>query len=167
MVSPQKLNSRGSRKRNTKNNKAIATLAITVTVSLIVVGAVVSGVYVMSISQQHSAEQTTLSTSNTIGRSIMIGSVNFSSIWHYTGNVTLSGSESVCSILRIPCAANPQNPAEELMSTNATVAYAEIAHGCGPQNCMTTTIVLINNNLYCVSPKSNISSQPECPKLIN
>jgi hypothetical protein len=156
----RKLNLFGSSCRNGRPRTALTTLVLTAILSMIVVGAAASGLYVLSTtSQQYPAQQTTL---------ITIGSVKFGPSWHYVGNVTLSGTESVCDILRLPCGGGtPQNPGEELKSTNGTVAYVETANGCGPQGCVITTIVLINYNLFCVSPKSNIPSQAECPGLIN
>lgn len=97
---------------------------------------------------------------------VSIGGVRFGSQWQYAGNVTLSGSQSVCYVLRLPCAANPQNEAEKLVSSNGSVAYVETANGCGPQTCVSWTIVLMGNSLYCVTPKSNIQSEPLCPSLI-
>ncbi len=101
---------------------------------------------------------------------LTIGSVAFSSSWHYVGNVTLSGSESSCVILRLPCPSNTQNPAEELTNGNGDVAYVETMTLCEAGSttkaCTTFTIVLINNNLYCINPNDNIPSQPSCPAIL-
>lgn len=98
---------------------------------------------------------------------VRIGSANFSSLWRYVGNVTLSGSESACEILRLPCSTNPQNQAEELLNSDGRVAYVETIDVCGPTGCTNWTVVLISNSLYCVSPESSIASQRSCPNLIN
>ena len=153
------MNPRGSTSGNGRAIAGVTPLVLTVTISLIVVGAVGSGLYLLSNSSQHYSAQQTVS--------LAIGSVTFSPSWHYTGNVTLSGSESVCGVLRLPCTANPQNQAEELKSSDGREAYVETAQGCGPQGCTNWTIVLINSNVYCVNPKDNIPSQPACPSLIN
>ncbi len=98
---------------------------------------------------------------------IKIGSVTFEIPWRYVGNVTLSGNESSCVVLRLPCPSNPQNSAEEFVSTNGTIAYAETAQICGPNVCTNYTIVLVDNNLYCVNPNSNIPSELDCPSILS
>ena len=95
---------------------------------------------------------------------VSVGGVQFGSQWRYASNVTLTGSQSACEILRFPCpSALPQSEAERILSSNGTMAYVETASGCGPGTCVSWTIVLIGNSLYCVTPRSNIQSQPLCP----
>ena len=149
--------------RDFRKKRALTTLAFVAIATLIVAGIAGSAAYVAMILPHNSSDQTGSTITYT---SFTIGSANFSSAWHYVGNVTLSGSESSCEIMRLPCPSNPQNTAEELTSMNGTVAYVETIHGCGPDNCTTTTIVLVNNSLYCVSPKDNIATQTLCPRLI-
>ena len=104
------------------------------------------------------------------GAALSVGSVDFSqSSWRHIGNVTLSGNLTLCYVLRIPCPSNPQNQAVELKSSsisNDTVAYVEIENGCNPEGCTQTTVVIVNSTLFCVTPKTNISSQPVCTSLI-
>ena len=85
--------------------------------------------------------------------------MNLSSSWHYIGNVTLSGAQSSCEILRLPCVLNPNNTAMEYDS-GASIAYVETAS----VNNVEYTIVLINGEPYCVSPK--VLVLPECPSVI-
>lgn len=88
-----------------------------------------------------------------------VGSVRFSNSWHYVGNVTLSGAQSACEVMRLPCTANPSNTAMEFGS-GASIAYVEMLS----VNNVEYTIVLINGQPYCVSPK--VQLQHECPSMI-
>ena len=90
-----------------------------------------------------------------------VGSVEFSGAWHYVGNITLTGEQSVCYILRLPCPSNPSNSAMAF-SDGASTAYVEFANGN-----IEYTIVLINGELYCVSPNDSIPSEPGCPGVIS
>lgn len=96
------------------------------------------------------------------GQGLTIGSVTFGDSWHYVGNVALSGSESSCEIMHLPCPSSPQNTAEELEATNGTTAFVETMTICG-EACTTTTIVLTGNQIpYCVSPE--FPSYNTCPQ---
>ena len=90
---------------------------------------------------------------------IAVGSVNLSSSWHYLGNITLSGAQSSCEIMRLPCVLNPSNTAMEFRS-GVSIAYVETI----TVNNVEYTIVLINGNPYCTSPKTLVL--PECPSII-
>ena len=129
---------------------------IFVTLVLIVAISAGSATYLFSTQSQASPQSSGVS----------INGIQFGSQWSYAGNVTLSGSQSVCYVLRLPCASDPHNEAEKLVSSSGSVAYVETANGCGPQTCVSWTIVLMGNNLYCVTPRSNIQSQPLCPSPI-
>ncbi|MGA2875326.1 MAG: hypothetical protein ABSE82_07280 [Nitrososphaerales archaeon] len=48
-------------------------------------------------------------------------------------------------------------------ATRGVVTYVEFANG----NYVEYTIVLINGELYCVSPNDNIPSEPACPGVIS
>ena len=93
------------------------------------------------------------------GNPVTVGSVRFSNSWHYVENVTLSGAQSACEIMRAPCVENPSNSAMEF-SDGASTAYIE-TFGL---NSVEYTLVLIDGQPYCVSP--NFELQPECPSTI-
>ncbi len=93
--------------------------------------------------------------------------ISFSSSWHYVGNVTLSGSLSTCVILRLPCPTNPTSQAEQFTNGTATL-YAEEASRCESSvNCTSYfAILIINNAVYCVSPKLPWDT-PQCLTVID
>lgn len=135
-----------------KETSGITTAVLSLIVAIIIIGAVGSSLYFANLSSKPTVSKP--------------GATSFGDSWGYIGNVTLSGNESSCEIMRLPCPMNPSNPAEEFKSNNGSVAVVETISVCGPQVCTNTTIVLINNALYCIVPKSDFDARV-CPNRID
>ena len=144
----------------TRANKAIS-LGISALIAIAIILVVGFGMFLGTV--LNTTNTTSIGTISTHeNTTFAVGSVEFSGAWHYVGNITLTGEQSVCYILRLPCPSNPSNSAM-VFSDGASTAYVEFANG----NKIEYTIVLINGELYCVSPNDNIPSEPACPSVIS